>query len=162
MIDRIRNRTTAALEVSPVISSIETPTSAMNFVVGTQNAPNTSETSKCALDPSLTAAFDDILKIVKNNNDRLVSIEPKISKISDLATVISSQTSGIDEGFIRFNDHLSNLFEVIKSQSINSNIHLDSILTENIDKLQVLKRNATNHRSKLKESTTKSPDINLN
>lgn len=166
VLDRIRNRTvTSETSGTPSTTSAltETTTSKMNSIppAETQSSLSTSETSsKCSstIDPALSAVLNDILKTVTANSDKLVSIEPKITKTLELATVISAQTSGIDEGFIRFNDHLSNLYEVIKAQSINSDLSLDVILTDNIEKLQILKRNSTNHRSKIKASTMKTPE----
>ena len=158
MLDRFRNRTSATTETLssssssvPHVVTVETTTKAVTSNK-TQITDETSTKCSTTIDSSLNTVLNNILKAVKSNSDRLDSLEPKITRTLELATLISVQTSGIDEGFIRFNDHLSNLYEVIRVQS-NLQVNLDGTLADNIEKLQILKRNATSHRSKIKSST---------
>lgn len=138
MLDRIRNKT--IFEESTTASSTA-ETEALNVTPTTHfpteetfSASITSEKSDCSADPSLKETLNNILA-------SQATIEPKITNILELVTLISSQIDKIDEGFIRFNDHLSNIFEAIKSQNAGSNTHHVETLANDKEKLTEVKLN---------------------
>lgn len=154
--DKIRNRSTASTETAPTHSFTEVATTEITPATSekTNSEPSKTEPTSectCSIDPTLRATLNEISNVASANNEKLLSMEPQLTRILEQVTLITSQTSGIDEGFMRFNDHLSNLYEVIKAQSTITDVHLDEMLNDNLEKLQALKRNSTNHRSKIKD-----------